>query len=82
MSDTTPINSDKARRVLAREALIFFRKLKTPTATWPGISHETMVDGLADALVELARSDRLGDTAYLQTLVHELQDRINSRLKG
>lgn len=80
--DTTPQSAppEKVRRVLRAEFTRFFTRMRTPEPGWPAISGQQFVDALADSLVEMARTDNQAGVAYLQTLVHELQDRVNTEL--
>lgn len=78
MPRTTPIQpSDQVNRVLRREFTKFFTNMRTPEPGWPALSDQAFVDALADSLVEMAKRDQKAGIAYLQTLVIELQDRIN-----
>lgn len=78
--DTTPHQiPDKIKRALRREFTSFFTHMRTPEPGWPAVPDHVMVDALADSLVEIAERDKKAGIAYLQTLVHELQDRINSK---
>lgn len=83
---TTPFEALSAakkrevRRLLRREFTKFFTTMTTDNGpSWPEISHQEFVDALADSLLQMGQDRQLG-VAYLQTLVHELQDRINSHL--
>jgi hypothetical protein len=75
---TTP-TPERAYAVTRREMTAFFRKLRTPQPGWPGIPDQSFVNALADSLLDLGKDSGTG-VAQLQTLVHELQDRVNSHL--
>ena len=45
--------------------------------SWPDIPPQELTEALADALVDMGRQQGLG-TALLQTLVYELQERVNA----
>lgn len=78
--DTTPPPlPDKVRRALRREFTTFFSHMRKPEPGWPAIPDQAFVDALADSLVEMAEATEKTPVAYLQTLVHELQDRINEK---
>lgn len=65
--------------MLRTEFADFFTSMTTASDTWPAISDQELVDALADALVLMGKRRKLG-VSLLQTLVHELQDRVNDRL--
>lgn len=73
---------EKAKRAhvaakLRQEFTKFFVTMTTETAEgWPKIDDSHFVDALADSLLEMGKQRGLG-VALLQTLVHELQDRVN-----
>ncbi len=70
-----------ARKVLHKEFTDFFVTMTTADDTgWPNISDQELVNGIADALITMGERSHKG-VALLQTLVHELQDRINFKLK-
>lgn len=75
---TTP-SPEKVRRVLRREMGTFFIKLRTAQPGWPAVPEQEFIDAMADALLDMGKHSGHG-VAVLQTLVHELQDRINSEL--
>jgi hypothetical protein len=80
--DTTPTPlAAKIRRALRKEFTDFFRIMRTPERGWPAIPDQEFVDALADSLLEVGKQQGKG-VAFLQTLVHELQDRINDNMKG
>ena len=66
------------RKALRKEFVDFFVTMTTvkPENNWPAIPDSEMVDGIADALLEMGKRRGTG-VAMLQTLVHELQDRVN-----
>lgn len=78
--DTTPTPvSEKTRRVLRREMTTFFTTLRTAQPGWPAVPDQEFIDALADSLIEAGKAGGKG-VAHLQTLVHELQDRVNTEL--
>jgi len=82
-SDFNGLNAYKQRLVretLRNEFADFFIGMTTATPEWPAIPDQEFVDALSDALLMMGKSKGLGP-ALLQTLVYELQDRINSNLK-
>lgn len=81
--DATPPNmSSKVRTVLRREFVHFFTRMRTPEPGWPAIPDQEFVDALADSLVDTAKLTGKAPVAYIQTLIHELQDRANQITKG
>lgn len=80
--DTTPPQLPaKVRAVLRREMTIFFTHMRTPEPGWPRIPDQEFLDALADSLLDAGKASGKG-VAHLQTLIHELQDRVNQELKG
>ena len=79
--DTTPPHDlpAKVRRVLRKEFTHFFTVMRTPEPGWPAIPDQEFVDALADSLMAMGQGGGKG-VAFLQTLVHELQDRVNTEL--
>jgi hypothetical protein len=69
---------EAVRRVLRKEFTTFFIRMRTAEAGWIAVPDQTMIDAVADALVAVAQADGRSPVAYLQTLVHELQDRVNT----
>lgn len=68
------------RKVLRKEFTSFFVAMTTSTGpNWPDIPESEFVDAVADALFDMATKRGKG-IAYTQTLVHELQDRINNKV--
>lgn len=60
-----------------REAFTeYFVTMTTSTDGWPEISDQEFVEALADSLIAMGEKRKLG-VALLQTLVYELQDRVN-----
>lgn len=74
-----PGRQAQARTLMCKEFTDFFHTMTQPDAecNWPQISDQELVDAIADALLAMGRKRGKG-TALLQTLVHELQDRVNS----
>ena len=69
----------KVRNALRREFATFFKAMLTPEKDWPAIPDEEFIDALADAVLAVGKdSGRV--VAMLQTLVYEVQERINQEL--
>jgi len=76
----TEINP-QVRVILRQELTDFFVTLTTADDTgWPNIGEQELADAIADSLLLMGKQRGMG-IALLQTLVHELQDRINLSLK-
>lgn len=76
------ILQNHTRTVLRTEFADFFQKMTEPAPNgWPAISDQEFVDAVADSLIELGKRRGLG-VSYAQTLVHELQDRVNTTLSN
>lgn len=67
------------REALRNEFADFFIGMTTASDEWPAIPDQEFVDALSDALLMMGKHKKVG-TALLQTLVYELQDRVNSNL--
>ena len=71
------IENKRFRRVMEREFTAFFElALLSPLRGWPPVTEQVLADAIADSLIALGKK-RGFETALLQTLVYELQDRIN-----
>ena len=69
---------DAVRRVLRIEIRDYLSTVSTSVAdSWPDIPPQELTEALADALLDMGRQQGLG-TALLQTLVYELQERVNA----
>ncbi|MCW5642991.1 MAG: hypothetical protein KIT63_12900 [Rhodoferax sp.] len=69
------------RQTLRREFASFFKSMTAADETgWPAINDQELVDALADALIDMGETSGKG-IALLQTLIHELQDRVDQRLR-
>lgn len=80
LKDMSPPQQARARAILRKEFTDFFTAMTTPDAAkWPSISDQDLVDALADSLLAMGKQRGKG-VALLQTLVHELQDRINNEM--
>ena len=77
--DTTPLPQATVRAVLRREFTDFFTRMRTAEGRWPAISDQEFTDALADSLLATGKATGKG-VAFAQTLVHELQDRVNDEL--
>lgn len=74
------VRANAVRKKLREEFAAFFITMTTETEKgWPGISNQEFVNALADSLMTMGERRELG-TAYLQTLIYELQDRVNTKL--
>lgn len=68
------------RRVLTRNMTAYFEGvLVARDGSFPAFSMQTFTESIADALMSLGQKHGYS-TAVLQTLVHELQDRINTKV--
>lgn len=76
---TNPATLPLVRKVLHREFAAFFTSMVTPEPGWPAISDSQLVDALADSLLTMGKRSGKG-VALLQTLVIELQEKINAEL--
>jgi hypothetical protein len=76
----SPERQALVRKMLRDEFADFFTEMTTSTGRkWPNINDQEMVNAIADALILMGKRRSMG-TALLQTLVHELQDRVNDSL--
>lgn len=68
---------EHVRATLRKEFTSFFTTMTTETEEgWPTVGPQEFVDALADSLMEMGKASGKHQ-ALLQTLVFELQDRIN-----
>lgn len=75
----TPALSAHVKSAIRREFTNFFVTMTKANAQgWPSVPHTEFVDALADSLMEIGHDRGLG-VSLVQTLVHELQDRINAK---
>ena len=66
--------------MLEREITAFFTALTGSSERgWPEISGQVLADALADSLLALGAKRGMG-VGVLQTLIHEMQDRVNIKL--
>lgn len=75
-----PVMTQAVRDCLRKEFSDFFFQMTTEEPGWPAITDAQLVDGIADALVVVGQRNKRG-IAMIQTLVYELQDRVE-QLKG
>ena len=69
---------ETVRRVLRSEIADYLTTVSAGVAeSWPDIPPQELTEALADALVDMGRQQGFG-TAMLQTLVYELQERVNA----
>jgi hypothetical protein len=80
--DTTQGLPARIRTALRKEFTDFFTKMRTEEPGWPAIPDQQFIEALADSLIASSKASGNQGVAFLQTLVHELQDRINNELKG
>ena len=69
------------RSVLRRQFAAFFIEMCREEPNWPSITDGQMVEGLADSLLDMGRISGKG-VALLQTMVYELQERVNAELSS
>ena len=66
------------RRVLREEIEAYLTTLSTGVKdSWPDIPAVELTEALADAIISMGRKQGLG-TALLQTMIYELQERVNA----
>ena len=76
----TKARKASVRKLMRKEFTDFFVAMTTATGPqWPSVPESEFVDAIADALFDMAQKRGKG-IAYTQTLVHELQDRINNKI--
>jgi hypothetical protein len=80
MSKIKDLVAKKAHTIIRKEFADFFCAFYKGSDTWPGMTDQQLADALADSLVMVAERRGLAGAAMLQTLVHEMQDRINQKL--
>lgn len=68
-------------RVLEREFTAFFTDMLTPEPGWSGVTDQQFVDALAASIMATGAKSSRG-IAMLQTLVYELQEKINQQTKA
>ena len=68
-------------KAMRRQIAAFFTELQREEPSWPAVSQELLIDGLADALLDMGKASGKG-SALLQTLIYELQERLNANLKA
>jgi len=75
------VKAAAVRKALRKEFVDFFVGMTTAkdANNWPAIPDSELIDGIADALLEMGKRRGTG-IAMLQTLVHELQDRVNQNV--
>lgn len=69
------------RQVLRREFTTFFDNMMKEEPNWPRVADNEFIDAIADSLIDMGKRSNRG-TALLQTLIIELQDRLNKNLQG
>ena len=80
LKDMSPPQQAQARAILRHEFANFFNSMTQAQGNnWPSISDQELVDALADALTMMGAQRGMG-ISLLQTLVHELKDRINQQM--
>ena len=68
-------------RVLEREFTQFFTNMLKPEEGWSGVTDQQFVDALAASIMNTGAKTGRG-VAMLQTLVYELQEKINQQTKA
>jgi hypothetical protein len=68
------------KRILSRNMLAYFEGAVLSDTGVPAFTLDEFTDSLADALIKLGQKHHLG-VAITQTLIIELQDRVNQNLK-
>lgn len=78
--ESLPPNEQKAiKRMMEREFTAFFTAMVSSSPRgWPEISGQMLADAIAGSLANVAEKKQMG-AGLLQTLVLELQDRINNQ---
>ena len=71
--------SAAVRKTLRTEFTSFFTEMLREEPRWPHISETEFIDALADSLIDMGTRSGRG-SAILQTLVYELQERVNDKL--
>ena len=66
-------------KVLTRNMLAFFETSLLGDDGYPDFTMQELTESLADALMKLGENRKLGH-AVVQTLIYELQDRVNSKI--
>lgn len=64
------------RKKLRESFTEYFTTMTTSTDSWPAISDQEFIEAIADSLIAMGEKRKLG-AALLQTMVYELQDRVN-----
>lgn len=69
------------RRALRAEIYDFLKLMSDPQPdnNWPAIPREELLDAVADSIIQLGGDDVSG-AAMLQTLVFDLQEKVNAKL--
>lgn len=75
MATRAPINT----RVLTRNMTAYFEGCLISDDGIPAFNMQEFTDSLADALIRIGKKQQLG-AAIVQTLIYELQDRVNNTL--
>lgn len=65
-------------KIMVKEFSDFFHSMLAEEPGWVGVTDQQFIDALADSLVVMGKRSTRG-FAVLQTLVYELQDRLNKK---
>lgn len=81
MATKTLTLTPRVRQLMRQEITKFLVTMVTeqPDKNWPAIAPADLVDALADSLIEMGKTQKIG-AALLQTLIHDLQDKVNAHL--
>ena len=69
------------KATMRKQIAIFFTEMCREEPDWPHVEQEQLVEGIADALIDMGTLSGTG-VAMLQTLVYELQERVNAHMKS
>lgn len=64
------------QQILTKEITDFFHTMATAKRGWRDIPMQSVLEATADALIEVGKRKGHG-TAYLETLLLEMQDKLN-----
>lgn len=73
------MRKNMVRELLRKNFTEYFVQMTTQTDQWPSISNEEFIAGVADSFMEMGKQRNMG-IVLLQTLVYELQERVNAEL--
>lgn len=73
----TPLVRDLMRQEITKFLVAMVTEQRDKN--WPAIAPTDLIDALGDALISMGETQELG-VAMLQTLIHDLQDKVNAHL--